>query len=517
MSRAWRLASPGNEKAGPFGPCFGALTLPAQAIVNMAGPVLPRKHGSARNPAVCQNLPVRSGVDLVELRGLLSAVPARISDVHTHKTLAEACTDLGLPDPPNEGTKYERAAQSLADAADADLPEVARRVLARLWLPRQTRMAVEDLLWAGLNPPAIPKRTRREIARSLDLVLAVGSVDGFMRLLDQLWIVDDPLDALVDEKHWLSTQIIRHVFNNPGDWTTEYLFERVGAFEGSDRRFALFLEGMCGGDVALDETVQRSTVAATEPHLRHAGLELREIGTEQGYPLFALVSIGARTGRPKNLIFASSTKPDLRFSDAIDNDIEVLDGPDKVLVYDRPIGPDGLRWRDLHAWWKDKTGSTSDTEAKNALYARLRRSLPPNSPPQDLLFTSYHQVFGSSVPELPALLPEVWLHWDPKTVRERGVHALLQFRMDFLLLLPRGQRVVLEVDGEHHYARDGKPDPGRYARTVQGDRNLKLAGYEVFRFGGAELQERNRAAATDMLRTFFLDLFRRYGVSTPGS
>ncbi|GII32896.1 hypothetical protein [Planotetraspora mira] len=48
---------------------------------------------------------------------------------------------------------------------------------------------------------------------------------------------------------------------------------------------------------------------------------------------------------------------------------------------------------------------------------------------------------------LPALLPEVWLHWDPKTVRARGTEALLRFRMDFLLLLSRGQRVVLEVDG----------------------------------------------------------------------
>ncbi|MFB7225150.1 hypothetical protein [Streptomyces sp. NPDC056227] len=29
----------------------------------------------------------------------------------------------------------------------------------------------------------------------------------------------------------------------------------------------------------------------------------------------------------------------------------------------------------------------------------------------------------------PALLPEVWLHWDPKTVEERGPEALLRSRM----------------------------------------------------------------------------------------
>ena len=38
----------------------------------------------------------------------------------------------------------------------------------------------------------------------------------------------------------------------------------------------------------------------------------------------------------------------------------------------------------------------------------------------------------SAVPALPALLPEVWLHWDPKTVRERGTAALLGHRMDNL-------------------------------------------------------------------------------------
>jgi very-short-patch-repair endonuclease len=80
---------------------------------------------------------------------------------------------------------------------------------------------------------------------------------------------------------------------------------------------------------------------------------------------------------------------------------------------------------------------------------------------------------------LPPLLPEVWLHWDAKTVRERGPDALLRFRMDFLLLLPHWVRAVLEVDGKHHYARDdGLADTTRYAKMVAADRELKLAGYQ---------------------------------------
>jgi very-short-patch-repair endonuclease len=87
--------------------------------------------------------------------------------------------------------------------------------------------------------------------------------------------------------------------------------------------------------------------------------------------------------------------------------------------------------------------------------------------------------------------------------------------MDFLLLLPRGQRVVLEVDGSHHFTSpDGRPDAARYADGVRGDRDLKLSGYEVFRFGATELQDRE--CARTLLRQFFAELFRRFGV-TPGA
>ena len=117
---------------------------------------------------------------------------------------------------------------------------------------------------------------------------------------------------------------------------------------------AKFLEGLASADVIPDEPAQRRIVAAVNPHLRPAGAELRETGTDGGYPVFSVVSTrAARARQPKNLIFASPVKPDIRITDAIDNDIEIVANADKVLVYDRPIGPGGVRWRDLQAWWKD--------------------------------------------------------------------------------------------------------------------------------------------------------------------
>jgi len=59
--------------------------------------------------------------------------------------------------------------------------------------------------------------------------------------------------------------------------------------------------------------------------------------------------------------------------------------------------------------------------------------------------------------------------------------------MDFLLLFTDRRRVVVEVDGKQHYATGDKASPDLYAQMVAEDRRLRLAGYEVYRFGGAEL------------------------------
>lgn len=460
------------------------------------------------------------GMDLVVLRQLVAHVLDGLAGLWTHRKISVECDRLGLPEPPpsDECSKRERVSRSLAALADADLPMVAERIVMGtmpLSAGPAARYAIEDILWAGRSGPEIPKRTRREIARDLDLDVLTRKADRFTALLDSLWVLDDdPLGFLAHDLAGLRGKIEQHVFRNPGDWSAEDLFEQLGAFEAGDTRFARFLEGLVSADVIPDEPTQRDIASIINPHLRATAAELRETGTDGGYPVFSVVpASSARSRQPKNLIFASHAKPDIRFRDAIDNDIEIAENADKVLVYDRPIGSDGIRWRDLQAWWKETQYFSDDDEAKKSLYQRLTSSLPSNSPPQRNLYDLYHKIHGSAVPDLPALLPEVWLHWDPKTVRERGRVALLGHRMDFLLLLPHGQRVVLEVDGSQHYATpDGKrPDATRYAANMRADRELKLNGYEVFRFGGTEL--RDPAFAHDLLQAFFTDLFRRFNVT----
>lgn len=449
-----------------------------------------------------------------DLRTLVWHFVGGLKDVYTHDDLPEVCRRLGLPSPPpkDEGSKPERLEGSLKALPGTELVSVLSNLLLQESMSTPQRRVMEDALWAEQASVQVHQRVRREIARALDLEDLTQHSGRFMDLLDRFWILDGDLFELIAPKNppGLRAKVERHVLRNPGDWSTEDLFEELGAFAAPHPRFTRFLEALVSADLVPDESVQRHLVATIDPPLRTVELELRESDTADGYPVFALVPTGlARNRRPKNLFFASKKKPDLRFRNAVDNDIEVVGDQDHVLVYDRPITSGGIRWQDLQDWWQQSREVADPEKAKWSLYNRLRQSLPDNSRAQDNLFVLYHRTFGSAIPELPALLPEVWLHWDPKTVRQRGPEALPRFRMDFLLMLPHGQRVVLEVDGSQHFT-----DRTKYAVDMRADRELKLRGYEVFRFGTEELE--HAVGAERVVKEFFEGLFRRFEVTPHG-
>ena len=402
------------------------------------------------------------------------------------------------------------------ETPDHELPAVGAQYIEQFVSSAVERNKLQELLWSDDSGPAIPRKQRHDIARSLDARDLYVDAGQFDQLLDRLFVLDGALDAMDmlfgQPDRSLRAEIARHVHRNPGDWLPYELLDRLGAFDCSDRRFRLLLEGLVSPKVRPDDESQRFWASDMNRHLRSCGAELRETDSDGGYPIFKVVSLhGSVGGRPKNLIFASSVKPDLRFRDAVNNDIEIVTNSEHVLVYDRPITNDGLTWSTLQDWWAEHEHIPDDDLAKKSLYRRLLQSLP-ESPPQVLLFEMFYETFKKKVPELPALLPEVWLHWDPQTVRERGTDALARQRMDFLLLIPGGARVVLEVDGIHHYAENNdRASPAKYARMVAADRDLRLAGYEVFRFGGAELRgDDGRKLASD----FYLRLFKRHRVTT---
>lgn len=254
---------------------------------------------------------------------------------------------------------------------------------------------------------------------------------------------------------------------------------------------------------------QSEWVALLNDVMSPDGFVLEERERISGHPVFALRRrAGGVGGRPKNLVFASNgPKPEIGFSDAISNDIVILKHAESCLIYDDPFEDDGLLWDDLGRWYARKVDEPEEAAARRKLGERLRASL--QSEPERRLFSEYFRQCRPKLGDrLPALVPQVYLHYDPRSLAElMGEERFLVQRMDFLLLLPHRVRVVLEVDGKQHYSEHGKPSTTRYAETMQGDRDLRLAGYDVFRFGGGELQPHN---AVGTVGTFFTRLFRRY-------
>jgi hypothetical protein len=49
-------------------------------------------------------------------------------------------------------------------------------------------------------------------------------------------------------------------------------------------------------------------------------------------------------------ITADGPKPRIRFTDALNNTIDVVENEEYCLVYDQPLGGHGLTWRELVAW-----------------------------------------------------------------------------------------------------------------------------------------------------------------------
>lgn len=262
-----------------------------------------------------------------------------------------------------------------------------------------------------------------------------------------------------------------------------------------------------------DQTEQEEYIDSLDLHLVKDGFKFFQSGHISGYPIYKVQKIqeGVK-GVVKNLIFAAiGAKPEIIISDSLNNDIKIVRNENNCLVFDNPLPITGLSWKDLVSWWVDNNPPYRNTrEMELALYKRLFNSL--DSHPEKIFFKVYFKLFKTSYEDkLPVLIPQVYLHYDPYSKNQRnGKVYLPRQRMDFLLLLPNNQRVVIEIDGKQHYSIEDKSSPKKYAEMVSADRELKLHGYEVYRFGGYELMDEERS--TKLLKTFFKDFFIKYDI-----
>jgi hypothetical protein len=274
-----------------------------------------------------------------------------------------------------------------------------------------------------------------------------------------------------------------------------------------DKNFILFIEALLNPESNIGETA-KEVADKLNQHLIKDGYRLIVEIDKYERRIYKCVNDDGVSGKVKNIIFAANgPKPEIVLSDALSNNILIVKNNEYCLVYDRTITVNGLRWVELVKWWSEINGIERNAGCAENLLERLRFSL--SSPPEIIFFDTFYSKYRSLKNKMPALLPQVYLHYDPYASKKFGFSYLLRQRMDFLLLLNHNKRIVIEIDGAQHYSENEKPSPRLYSSMVSADRELKLLGYEVYRFGGFELMQEN---ASTTIGVFFDTLFEKHAI-----
>ena len=352
--------------------------------------------------------------------------------------------------------------------------------------------------------------TRDKILKKLN---EIGKLEGKLEIVEFLDRVFN-IKSMPSEENEFDTfeyDVIRHMRCND-DWDYYYLLkEKMNLLYVSDKVFINFLEQIVHPYIRKEED-KKQYVNEINKNLAKDGYELVShdvVSGETIYKVRKTVESGV-TGQVKNLIFASDgPKPEIIFSDLLNNDIKIVKNKEHCLIYCNPIGRAGLRWGKLVEWWEIQGKSKDNTmNVEQSLYKRLEKSLT-NEIERKIFYTYYKEFKPKLQNELPVLIPQVYLHYDPLTIKQlRGEKRLIHQRMDFLMLISDRDRIVIELDGKQHYSDGDFSSPKKYSEMVAADRKLTLNGYKIFRFGGYELKGEDNS---EIIKAFFNELLENYG------
>lgn len=371
----------------------------------------------------------------------------------------------------------------------------------------------------------IQELTRQMI---IDELLMIDCVTGQMGIAEFVRKVYPKANSMptTDHRFGMTTAIddIRQHMERNDDWSFEELFYSYLDFlKIDDDDFKYFLEQYVhpsirrfhiNGEYEKIPFSNSVCAEAINKYLTSDGYELKQTDTIANMPIYSVVSLNLGVnGQLKNIIFASKYKPEIVLSDALNNDVTIINNADKCLVYDEPIGGREITWKELQDWYDNglyelDTGMDMVTFMRNSLV---------DSPMEQLFFDTYLEMTVGKEERIPALFPQVWLYYDPKLQKDRIKKIFEHQRMDFLMLFSESQRVVIEIDGVQHYAdyvagnKKHYASVDKYADMMAAQREMSLAGYDVYRFGAKELYD--PAIGKRKVRAFFEGMFSKYGIS----
>jgi len=449
-----------------------------------------------------------------QYKDLIESVASSISTEKKSYNINEYCKELGIDDTGRyEGgsaSKYKYALEIVGEQTADKLLEIAVRVANDFDHPHIRKILHRYTNNYGLK---ITCDIRRAVFQELDEkgfnLHGKSNAISFIEL-NYSFVPDFDFDAVFGVLGGLlgtgtrtdpppipklKKEIIQHFINN-SDYTSEQVYlEKLGFEYASDEKFIKLFADALNPTIRQGSDEVKQLACILNKHLAPTGWSYFE--HEKNYYRAVLGKVS--TAKPiANIIFASvKAKPDIIFNDALENKIEVKNADD-CLMYDRHISAT-LTIQELDEWWK------ATRKTKEKLSDRMAHGL--NGAEQKVYDTYYKRFCGKGKEclTMPALIPQVYLHYDTKTLTQLHGKKRLPFqRMDFLLLA-QGRRIIIEVDGIEHYSDDDKKaSPERYANMVAYDRQMQCNNYEVYRIGGYELRDGTDHEKT--LLAFFDDL-----------
>ncbi|PGU00117.1 DUF559 domain-containing protein [Bacillus cereus] len=162
---------------------------------------------------------------------------------------------------------------------------------------------------------------------------------------------------------------------------------------------------------------------------------------------------------------------------------------DGYLVFNDRIPAEGLTWKRLYTWWENQNPISNKPEV---LRERMKEVCYWS---ENKFLKLYLELYGEDC--YPAILPQITIAYSPilskSDLRNFKIVPNHRYTMDFMVIPNNITKMIIEIDGKEHYSKlENKQyiaDPSLYAAQVKEDRELKLKGYSVFRFGGFEVMD----------------------------
>lgn len=365
----------------------------------------------------------------------------------------------------------------------------------------------------------------------LDDLILIGSCSGGQYVAEFAKRVFPDVEEMTYQQGARTIPVIndisRHMDVFSEDWDFTYLFDTVlDLLNVSDDKFIYFCEEYVNPVFRrrrLDENeewidVTQECIDVINRGLSDIGMSLQPAGQTAGRTKYKALPISTGANEPiKNIIFAANFKPDIVLDDALANDIKVVN-TNGALIYDQGIPADGISWKILAEWYELLESDNTEKQMAHVFYDCL------DSEPERIFYKAYISYLKKHTKNIPALLPQVYMYYDPKTKSQRDWQIFEHQKMDFMMIISPSQRIVFEIDGSQHYAEDDVApgtqykhyaSPARYAEMMKAHREMSLAGYDVYRFGGKELWVNGSTTEEmiiDNINLFFDKLFDKYFV-----